>query len=89
MANFSDKGGVTVSVDAVWPQLAYVERGIIDVLVGQDFSAMGSQGVDALYKLIKNEEVDLGGDEKTLIRVISWLTKIILRKSKLLLQSGN
>ena len=40
--------------------------GMVDVLVGQNYSLMGSMGVELLYKLIVGEEVELG-DENNFI----------------------
>jgi len=36
--------------------------GMVDILIGQNYPAMGAIGVETLYKLIKGEEVDLGDE---------------------------
>ena len=33
---------------------------MVDVLIGQDYVAMGRVGVENIYKLIKGETIDLG-----------------------------
>ncbi len=55
LRKFANQGGVTISIDAVYPQLAYVQEGTIDVLIGQDFGKMGSDGVEALYKMLTGD----------------------------------
>lgn len=57
MKTFIQNGGKVVCIDAVYPMLRFVGMDMVSELVGQDFTAMGSEGVEALYKLIKGEEV--------------------------------
>ena len=60
--SFMENGGHIVSIDTCYPMMQFVGLEMVDVLVGQNYSAMGSLGVETLYKLIKGEEVDLGDE---------------------------
>ena len=64
--NFMKNGGHVVSIDTCYPMMQFVGMGMVDVLVGQDYYAMGSIGVETLYKLITGQAVDLG-DENNFI----------------------
>ena len=59
---FMEKGGHIVSIDTCYPMMQYVGMGMVDILIGQNYPAMGAIGVETLYKLIKGEEVDLGDE---------------------------
>ena len=59
---FMEKGGRIVSIDTCEPMLQYVGLDMVDILIGQNYPAMGAIGVETLYKLIKGEEVSLGDD---------------------------
>ena len=59
---FMKNGGHIVSVDTCYPMMQFVGMEMVDVLVGQNYAAMGSLGVETLYKLIKGEEVSLGDE---------------------------
>jgi len=56
---FMEKGGRIVSIDTCYPMMQYVGLGMVDVLIGQNYPAMGAIGVETLYKLITGAEVDL------------------------------
>ena len=60
--SFMEKGGRIVSIDTCYPMMQFVGMGMVDVLVGQNYSLMGSLGVETLYKLIIGESVDLGDE---------------------------
>ena len=64
--SFMTNGGHIVSIDTCYPMMQFVGMEMVDVLVGQNYSAMGSTGVELLYKLISGEEVVLG-DENNFI----------------------
>ena len=59
---FMDNGGHIISVDTCEPMMQYLGLGMVDLLIGQNYPAMGSTGVETLYKLIKGQTVDLGDD---------------------------
>lgn len=59
---FMDNGGHIVSIDTCYPMMQFVGMGMVDVLIGQDYAAMGSIGVELLYKLVMGEEVSLGDE---------------------------
>jgi len=59
---FMEKGGRIVSIDTCYPMMQYVGLGMVDVLIGQNYPAMGAIGVETLYKLITGAEVDLGDE---------------------------
>ena len=46
--------------------MQFVGMEMVDVLIGQNYAAMGAIGVETLYKLIMGEDVDLG-DENNFI----------------------
>ena len=60
------KNGQSVSIDSAYPMLQFVGLDMVDVLVGQNYTTMGTVGVETLYKLIVGAEVDLG-DENNFI----------------------
>ena len=60
LAAFVEKGGKIVSIDTFHPMGQFIPLGMVDVLIGQDYFAMGRIGVETIYKLIKGEEVELG-----------------------------
>lgn len=62
LKTFMEKGGHIVSIDASYPMMQFVGMNMVDVLIGQNYTAMGSLGVELLYKIIKGEEVDLGDE---------------------------
>lgn len=64
LKTFMEQGGHIVSVDTCYPMMQFVGLGMVDVLIGQNYAAMGSIGVETLYKLIKGEQVDLGDENK-------------------------
>ncbi|HBR02685.1 MAG TPA: sugar ABC transporter substrate-binding protein [Ruminiclostridium sp.] len=58
---FMKNGGHIVSIDTCEPMMQFVGMGMVDLLIGQNYPAMGSIGVETLYKLIKGDKsVDLG-----------------------------
>lgn len=59
---FMENGGRIVSIDTCYPMMQFVGLEMVDVLIGQNYPAMGAVGVETLYKLIKGEEVDLGDE---------------------------
>ncbi len=59
---FMEKGGRIISIDTCEPMMQYVGLDMVDILIGQNYPAMGAIGVETLYKLIKGEEVDLGDE---------------------------
>ena len=63
---FMENGGRIVSIDTCYPMMQFVGMEMVDVLIGQNYSAMGSIGVELLYGLITGQEVDLG-DENNFI----------------------
>ena len=63
---FMQNGGHIVSIDSTYPMLQFVGLDMVDVLVGQNYTTMGTVGVETLYKLIVGAEVDLG-DENNFI----------------------
>lgn len=54
---FVDKGGKIVSIDTFQPMLQFVGLGMVDKLIGQDYTKMGDVGVRTLYKAINGEEI--------------------------------
>jgi ribose transport system substrate-binding protein len=48
-----DFHGKVISFDSFAPMLPFVKAGIVDVLVGQDFAAMGRGTVEMLYRVLK------------------------------------
>ena len=51
-----------VTLDVFPSSIAFFDRGLIDVAVGQDFYSMGALSVENLYKLIKGQEIDTVDD---------------------------
>ena len=60
LAAVVEKGGKVVSSATFPPMGQFIPLGMVDVLIGQDYFAMGRIGVETIYKLIKGEEVELG-----------------------------
>ena len=60
--SFMENGGHIVSIDTCYPMMQFVGLEMVDVLIGQNYAAMGSIGVETLYKLIVGEEVSLGNE---------------------------
>lgn len=63
LKDFIKEGGHIISVDTCYPMMQFVGLEMVDVLIGQNYSAMGSESIELLYKLIKGEPVDLGNEE--------------------------
>jgi len=53
IGDFRDRGGYLISVDSFWPMLDFLEAGVADYLVGQDFYQMGVLGVTTLVDAIQ------------------------------------
>jgi len=58
LKEFRQKGGTVVSMDTFYPMLKYIQEDMVNVLVGQDYKAMGELGVKTLLKAIKGENID-------------------------------
>ncbi|NRF95673.1 sugar-binding protein [Paenibacillus frigoriresistens] len=54
---FVDKGGKIVSIDTFYPMMKFVQLGMVDKLIGQDYTKMGDVGVRTLYKAIQGETI--------------------------------
>lgn len=54
LKKFMEDGGVCISVDTTYPMLQFVQLDMAQVLIGQDYNKMGSDGVQYLYEMIKN-----------------------------------
>lgn len=52
LKKFMDAGGVCVSVDTLYPMLQFVELEMVQVLVGQNYYKMCSDGVQYIYDMI-------------------------------------
>lgn len=52
---FRERGGYLISVDSFWPMLDYLDAGMTDYLVGQDFYQMGVRGVRNLAAAIQGD----------------------------------
>ena len=50
---FMERGGRIVSVDTAYPMLPFLGQNMVDVLIGQNYMKMGSDGVQMLYNLIQ------------------------------------
>ncbi|MCQ2437604.1 MAG: sugar-binding protein [Clostridia bacterium] len=59
---FMENGGHIISVDTCEPMMQYVGMDMVDLLIGQNYPAMGAIGVETLYKIITGAEVDLGDE---------------------------
>jgi len=57
---FMAKGGKIVSIDTFYPMLKYVNLGMVDKLIGQNYVAMGTIGIQELYKAIKGQPLTKG-----------------------------
>lgn len=57
LKKFRENDGVIVSMDTFYPMLKFIQEDMVDVLIGQDYSAMGEIGVEKLYKAVKGEEM--------------------------------
>ena len=53
-----EQGGIIVSVDTFYPMLQYFELGMADFMIGQDFYAMGHDGVAKILDVINGKQVD-------------------------------
>ena len=63
LKEFSANGGKVISVDSAYPMLQFVQLGMVDQLIGQNYPKMGEIGIETLYKIIKGDtSVDLGDD---------------------------
>jgi ribose transport system substrate-binding protein len=65
---FMARGGKIVSIDTFQPMLKYVKLDMVDLLIGQNYTAMGTVGVEELVKAIKGQKLTRGaiintGDE--------------------------
>ncbi|MEG2597455.1 MAG: sugar-binding protein [Oscillospiraceae bacterium] len=61
LKEFSANGGKVISVDSAYPMLQFVQLGMVDQLIGQNYPKMGGLGVETIYKIIKGDTtVDLG-----------------------------
>lgn len=58
IAEFRENGGYLISVDSFWPMLEYLDNGMADYLVGQDFYAMGTIGMETLVEAIRGNMPD-------------------------------
>lgn len=56
LSKFMGEGKVCISVDTFYPMLQFIDMDMAQVLIGQDYSKMGSEGVQYLYDMIKNNE---------------------------------
>mgnify|MGYP006273181095 CR=1 FL=1 len=56
IGKFRDRGGYLISVDSFWPMLDFLDSGMADYLVGQDFYQMGVTGVENLVAAIQGDE---------------------------------
>jgi ribose transport system substrate-binding protein len=61
--NFMRRGGRIISVDTAYPMLQYLGENMVDVLIGQNYMKMGSDGVEMLYKLAKGQSVNIPADK--------------------------
>ncbi len=57
---FMAKGGKVVSIDTFFPMLKFVQLGMVDKLIGQNYVAMGTIGIQELYKAIKGQPLTKG-----------------------------
>ena len=55
-----DKGGKIVSIDTFFPMLKFVQLDMVDKLIGQNYVAMGTIGIQELYKAIKGQPLTKG-----------------------------
>ena len=62
---FMDKGGKIVCIDTFQPMLKYLKMDMVNVLIGQNYTAMGTIGVEELLKAIKGEKLTLGDNINT------------------------
>jgi ribose transport system substrate-binding protein len=65
---FMSKGGKIVSIDTFQPMLKYVQMDMVNLLIGQNYTAMGTIGIEELVKAIKGQKLTRGaiintGDE--------------------------
>jgi len=63
--NFMAKGGKIVSIDTFQPMLKYVNLGMVNELIGQNYTAMGTIGIQELYKAIKGQPLTKGQNINT------------------------
>lgn len=53
-----DKGGKVVSIDTFQPMLQFVQLGMVDKLIGQNYVKMGNDGVRLLYDAIRGKKIE-------------------------------
>jgi ribose transport system substrate-binding protein len=53
-----DKGGKVVSIDTFQPMLQFVQLGMVDKLIGQNYVKMGNDGVRLLYDAIQGKKIE-------------------------------
>lgn len=53
-----DKGGKVVSIDTFQPMLQFVQLGMVDKLIGQNYVKMGNDGVKLLYDAIRGKTIE-------------------------------
>jgi ribose transport system substrate-binding protein len=63
--SFMGKGGKIVSIDTFYPMLKYVNLGMVNELIGQNYVAMGTIGIQELYKAIKGQPLTKGTNINT------------------------
>jgi ribose transport system substrate-binding protein len=57
LKTWREAGGKIVSIDTFYPMLQFVDLGMVDQLIGSDYIAMGSQGVQMLFDAINGQAV--------------------------------
>jgi len=57
LAKFRERGGIVVSMDTFYPMLNFIQEDVVDVLVGQNYLAMGEIGVKKIYNAIQGKDV--------------------------------
>jgi len=62
---FMGKGGKIVSIDTFQPMLKYVKMDMVNILIGQNYTAMGTIGVEELLKAIKGQKLTKGANINT------------------------
>jgi ribose transport system substrate-binding protein len=62
---FMGKGGKIVCIDTFQPMLKYLKMDMVNVLIGQNYTAMGTIGVEELYKAIKGQKLTRGANINT------------------------
>ena len=73
--------GSVISFDTFAPMLSFVKEGVVEVLVGQDFSGMGSGSIEMLYKAVtENAQFDELNDSGLEIVTMENIDEVIARK---------